>query len=215
MPGWIWQRTTDMVPIVNGWLRRLPVWAVWVLGLIPLALLVSDTLLGQLGIDPVRDIEHRLGRTAVYFLIASLAVTPLLRLSRVNLIRFRRALGLLSFSYASCHVLAWAVLDMGLRWGQVLRDLAKRPYLTIGMAVFVILLVLAATSSNAAIRRLGAARWKTLHRLAYLAAPLAILHWLMAYKLWPAQGLAVGALILVILALRLPGLQPRRKIDAK
>ena len=83
-----------MVQGLNRALRHVPVWAVWLAGLIPLALLVWDTVQGHLGVDPVRDIEHRLGRTAIYFLIATLAVTPLLRITRISLMRFRRALGL-------------------------------------------------------------------------------------------------------------------------
>ena len=190
-------------------MRRIPVAAVWLAGAVPFAVLLWDTLQGQLGVDPIRDIEHRLGRTAVYLLLATLAVTPLLRLFRVNLVRFRRALGLLSFSYAVLHLLAWAVLDMGLLWGQALRDIVKRPYLTIGMGAWVILAILAATSSNRAIRALGP-RWKALHRLVYLAAPLAILHWLMAYKIWPSWALWMGLALAILLALRLPGLRKLR-----
>lgn len=188
-------------------IRRLPTGTVWALGSLPLALLVWDTLAGNLGVDPVRDIEHRLGRTAIYFLVASLCITPILRLARVNLIKFRRPLGLLAASYAGLHLLAWAVLDMGLLWSQMLRDIAKRPYLTIGMGVFVILLVMAATSSNAAIRRLGPVRWRAIHRWAYLAAPLAVFHWLLAYKIWPAKPLVILALVAILLALRLPWLR--------
>ncbi|SHM13147.1 sulfoxide reductase heme-binding subunit YedZ [Paracoccus solventivorans] len=184
-------------------LRRLPTGVVWALGALPLALLVWDTLAGVLGIDPVRDIEHRLGRTAVYFLVASLCVTPLLRLARVNLMKFRRPLGLLAASYAGLHLLAWVVLDMGLRWEQALKDIARRPYLTIGMAALAILLILAATSSNAAIRRLGAHRWGAIHRLVYLAAPLALFHWLLAHKIWPAKPLLILGAVAILLALRL------------
>lgn len=184
-------------------LRRLPTGVVWALGALPLALLVWDTLAGGLGIDPVRDIEHRLGRTAVYFLVASLCVTPLLRLARINLMKFRRPLGLLAASYAGLHLLAWVVLDMGLRWEQALKDIARRPYLTIGMAALAILLILAATSSNAAIRRLGARRWGMIHRLVYLAAPLALFHWLLAHKIWPAKPLLILGAVAILLALRL------------
>jgi len=191
-------------------LRRLPTGAIWALGSLPLALLVWDTLAGNLGVDPVRDIEHRLGRTAIYFLIASLCATPILRLLRVNLVKFRRPLGLLAASYAGLHLLAWAILDMGLLWAQMLRDIAKRPYLTIGMVVLVILLVMAATSSNTAIRRLGPVRWRAIHRWVYLAAPLAVFHWLLAYKIWPAKPLVILALVAVLLTLRLPWLQGRR-----
>ena len=190
-------------------LRRLPTGAVWALGSLPLALLVWDMLAGNLGVDPVRDIEHRLGRTAVYFLLASLCVTPILRIARVNLMKFRRPLGLLAASYAGMHLLAWAILDMGLLWSQMLRDIAKRPYLTIGMAALAILLVLAATSSNAAIRRLGPLRWRALHRWVYLAAPLAVFHWLLAYKIWPAKPVVILAGVAILLALRLPRLQEK------
>lgn len=190
-------------------LRRLPTGVVWTLGALPLSLLVADTLLGNLGVDPVRDIEHRLGRTAVYFLIASLCITPLMRIARINLIKFRRPLGLLSASYAGVHLLAWLVLDMGLLWEQALRDIAKRPYLTIGMAVLTILAVMAATSSNAAIRRLGPVRWRAIHRLVYLAAPLAMFHWLLAYKIWPAKPLVILGLVAILLGLRLVRLPNR------
>lgn len=192
-------------------LRRLPTGVVWALGALPLALLVLDAFAGGLGVDPVRDIEHRLGRTAVYFLIASLCVTPLLRLGRVNLMKFRRPLGLLSASYAGLHLLAWVVLDMGLRWEQALRDIARRPYLTIGMVVLVILAALAATSSNAAIRRLGARRWGVIHRLVYLAAPLALFHWLLAHKIWPAKPLLILGAVAILLGLRLVWARSRRR----
>ena len=192
-------------------LRRLPTGVVWALGALPLALLVRDVFAGGLGVDPVRDIEHRLGRTAVYFLIASLCVTPLLRLGRVNLMKFRRPLGLLSASYAGLHLLAWVVLDMGLRWEQALRDIARRPYLTIGMVVLVILAALAATSSNAAIRRLGARRWGVIHRLVYLAAPLALFHWLLAHKIWPAKPLLILGAVAILLGLRLVWARSRRR----
>lgn len=191
-------------------LRRLPTGVVWALGALPLALLVWDTLGGGLGIDPVRDIEHRLGRTAVYFLVASLCVTPLLRLTRINLMKFRRPLGLLAASYAGLHLLAWVMLDMGLRWEQALKDIARRPYLTIGMAALAILLILATTSSNAAIRRLGARRWGAIHRLVYLAAPLALFHWLLAHKIWPAKPLLILGAVAILLALRLVWTLSRR-----
>lgn len=196
-----------MIADLNRFLRRLPVGAVWLIGLIPLMLLVGDTLTGRLGVDPVRDIEHRLGRTALYLLIASLCITPVLRLTRLNLMRFRRAMGLLCFSYALLHVVAWAVMDMGLLWAQMARDVVKRPYLLFGMAAFVILVLLAMTSNDAAIRRMGAG-WRRLHRLAYAAAPLAAVHWILALKVWESKPLLILTVILLILALRLLRLHP-------
>lgn len=195
---------------VNGWLRRIPVWALWLGGLIPLGLLVWDTLTGGLGIDPIRDIEHRLGRTALYFLIASLAVTPALRITGVSFMRFRRALGLLCFTYAGLHVLAWVVMDMALLWAAMARDVVKRPYLVFGMLAFLMLLLLAVTSNNWSIRRMGALSWRRLHQLAYLAAPLVTLHWIWALKTFPLEpGLWLAA-ILLLLGLRIAVPRPIR-----
>ena len=183
---------------LNDLFRRLPVWAVWAAGLISLALLVWDTFMGGLGIDPIRDIEHRLGRTALYFLIASLCVTPLLRVAGISLMKFRRALGLLAFTYAGLHVLSWLTMDMGFLWAQMGRDIIKRPYLLLGMVGFVILLALAVTSNNASIRRMGGQAWRKLHKLVYLAAPLVALHWILALKVLPVTP---GFWLVVILAL--------------
>ncbi len=194
-----------MIQRLNGWLRRLPVWAVWLGGMIPLALLIWDTLAGGLGVDPVRDIEHRLGRTALYFLLATLAVTPLLRLTRLNLMRFRQALGLICFAYLGCHLLAWVVFDMGFLWAQMLRDIVKRPYLVFGMLAFAMLLALAVTSNRFSIRRMGR-NWRRLHRLIYPAALLAAIHWLWALKVWESWPLMILGAILLLLSLRLPGL---------
>lgn len=189
---------------VNLLLRRVPEWAVWLAGALPLALLVFDTFAGRLGVDPIRDIEHRLGRTALYFLIATLAVTPVRKLFRINATHLRRALGLLSFSYAALHVAAWVVFDMGLLWQQMLRDVVKRPYLIFGMLALVILILLAATSNRFSIRQLGP-NWRKLHKLIYPAAILASLHWLWALKLWTSWPLLCAGTILTLLALRLPG----------
>lgn len=194
---------------LNAQLRRVPEWSVWLLGSIPLALLVADTLSGQLGVDPVREIEHRLGRTALYFLAASLMVTPLLRFGRMNVVRLRRALGLLAFSYAVFHLSAWVVFDMGLLWSQIVKDVIKRPYLLFGMGAFSVLTLLALTSNAASLRRLGGAGWKRLHRLVYVAAPLVVLHWLWALKVWEVKPLLWGAVILGLLAVRAVPRQPR------
>ena len=193
-----------MAQKLNRALRHLPVWAVWLAGLVPLALLVWDTLQGQLGVDPVRDIEHRLGRTAIYFLIATLAVTPLLRLTRVNLMRFRQALGLICFTYLLCHLAAWVVFDMGLLWGQIVKDVVKRPYLIFGMIAFLMLLALAVTSNRWSIRRMGA-NWRRLHRLIYPAAVLAAVHRSWALKVWESWPLMILSVILTLLSLRLLG----------
>ena len=198
---------------INDVLRRLPVWAVWLVGLIPLALLVFDTLTGRVGVDPVAAIEHRLGRTALYFLIGGLAVTPLLRITGVSLMRFRRAIGLLCFTYVVLHVLAWVVIDMGFLWAQMGRDVIKRPYLLFGMIAFVLLLSLAVTSNNLSIRRMGAQAWRRLHQAVYIAAPLVAVHWMWALKTFPVTPMVWMAVILALLGLRIAIPRPlaRRK----
>lgn len=183
---------------LNDALRRVPVWAVWLGGLIPLCLLIWDIFTGGLGVEPVRDVEHRLGRTALYFLIASLAVTPLLRITGINLMKFRRALGLLCFTYAGLHLLSWATMDMALLWSQMAKDVVKRPYLLFGMSALLLLLPLAITSNNMSIRRMGGQAWRNLHKLVYIAAPLVALHWIWALKTFPVTP---GFWLIVILGL--------------
>lgn len=187
-------------------LRRLPNGIVWLLGAIPLALLVWDIFTGGLGIDPVRDIEHRLGRTALYFVIGSLCFTPALRLFRINLVKFRRPVGLVAFSYAALHFATWIVLDMGFLWSQIVADIVKRPYLILGMIALTILTVMAVTSGNRVLRKLGPVRWRRIHRMIYAAAPIAVLHWLISHKIWPVWGITMGTVVL-LLALRVPVIQ--------
>lgn len=188
--------------VVNGWLRALPRWAVWLLGLLPLAWVVWLTLTNGLGVDPVREIEHRLGKIGLWFLIGGLAITPLRRLTGITLLRQRRDIGLLAFLYVLLHLTAWAVLDMGMLWAQAAADLVKRPYLIFGILAFLLMVPLALTSSDRAVRALGA-RWRKLHWLTYPAVGLGVVHYLWQMKVVTGQGwLWLGALI-VLLALRL------------
>ena len=201
-----------MIRRINEVLRRIPVWAVWLVGAIPLGLLILDVLTGGIGVDPVAKIEHRLGETALYFLVGGLAVTPL---TRINLMRFRRAIGLLCFSYAVLHVLAWISMDMGFLWAQMVRDVVKRPYLLFGMAAFILLLILAVTSNNLSIRRLGGAGWRRIHRLVYVAAPLAGLHWIWVKKTLQPTPLFWFCVILGLLLLRVFWTFARREFVRK
>ena len=187
---------------VNALARRVPTWAVYSLGLVPLGLLVWGAIFGGLGVDPVKAIEHRLGELGLQFLLASLAITPLRRVG-LNLLRFRRALGLLSFMYIALHLVAWVWLDMGLRWAEMAADLVKRPYVILGMVGFVVMVPLAATSWNGAIRRMGAAAWGRLHKLAYVAVLAGVLHLVLISKVWTAEILIYAALAVGLLVTRL------------
>jgi sulfoxide reductase heme-binding subunit YedZ len=192
-----------MILRINTYLRRIPVWALWLAALTPGLWVFWRGLNGDLGADPVRALELALGKKGLQLLILSLAVTPLRRFTGVNLMRFRRALGLLAFTYITAHFLAWLLLDMGGFWDQALRDIVKRPYITIGMAALALLAPLAITSNAASIRRLGA-RWRALHKLAYPAALLGAVHYTLIGKTWMAGALIYLGIVLLLLALRLP-----------
>lgn len=185
---------------LNALARRIPVNAVYAAGLLPFLWIIWLTLTDGLGPDPVKAIELRLGELGLQFLVAGLAVTPL-RWAGLNLLRFRRAIGLLAFFYVAMHLTAWVVLDMGLRWSEMAADLVKRWYIIIGMAGFAVMVPLALTSNNASIRRLGAAAWNRLHRLTYVAAVAGALHYLMLVKAWPVEPLLyLGGVILLLAA---------------
>lgn len=188
---------------LNALSRRLPEWAVWLFGAIPFFWLVWGAVANTLGPDPVKAIEHSLGLWALRFLLASLAITPL-RWAGLNLFKHRRPLGLLAFSYAGLHLVAWLGLDMGLRLGQAAEDLVKRPYIIAGMLGLLAMLPLALTSTRAAIRRMGR-NWQRLHRLAYAALALGLLHFALLLKVWTPEVLvyiALGSLLLGLRALR-------------
>jgi len=178
---------------------------VFVLALLPLARMVYLTVTGQL-VEPLEFITHGTGDWALYFLCFTLAVTPLRRLSHWNwLIRLRRMLGLYMFFYASLHFLTFLWFDHFFDLQEMWKDVLKRPFITVGFAAFVLLIPLALTSTNAMVRRLGGKRWQWLHRLVYLVAPLAILHfwWMKAGKHNFAQPILYGTILGVLLLARL------------
>ncbi|MDM8167194.1 protein-methionine-sulfoxide reductase heme-binding subunit MsrQ [Roseovarius sp.] len=193
----------------NSAVRRLPAWTVYVGSVAYAGWVFFQGATGALGPNPVEAIEHAYGEAALYLLIAGLAVTPLRRFAKVNLLKFRRAIGLACFFFVTAHLLTWAVLDVQ-ALDRVWADIVKRPYITVGMAAFVLLLPLAVTSNNVSVRRLGP-KWRQLHRLAYPAAVLGAVHYVMLVKGWQVKPLVMLGIILVLLALRLPGIaKPRR-----
>lgn len=171
--------------------------------LIPLALLVIDAVRGTLGADPIAIALNRLGLLALILLWASLAATPLKTLFGVTWpIRIRQLLGLLAFFYASLHFLLYAVIDQGLNLTAILEDVTKRGFITVGFLAFVLLIPLAVTSPAAMLKRMGAANWKRLHRLAYVVAVLATIHFTWRVKKDFSQPIAYGVVLAVLLALR-------------
>ena len=188
-----------MLAQINQALRRVPTWVIYILGVLPAAWVIFR---GLTAVDPVRAIEWGLGLWAVRLLIAILFITPL-RWVGLNLLRFRRQLGLVAFAYVVLHFTAWLTIDMGLRWGQILPDLYKRWYIIIGMSALLLLIPLAVTSNNASIRRLGAKNWNRLHKLAYLATALGMTHFLMVGKVYTTEVLTYAAILVALLAIRI------------
>ena len=192
----------DLAGRINRLARQVPAWTIYLTGFAWSAWLLWQATTGMLGADPVKGLERGLGKLGLQILVAGLCVTPLRRYLGVNLIKFRRALGLTAFYYIAMHFLTWVVLDMGLLLSQALGDIVKRPYVTIGMAGLVLMIPLAITSNNAMVRRLGAARWQKLHRLTYAAVLLGAVHYIWLVKAWPLQPFLYLAAILALLALR-------------
>lgn len=158
-------------------------------GLLPAALLLADALHDRLGANPIEAITHTTGDWTIWLLLGTLAITPLRRLTGWNdLIRFRRTLGLLAFTYGCLHLLTYVVLDREFLFDPALalaslgEDIAKRPYITVGFTALVLLIPLAVTSTKGWIRRIGGKRWSALHRLVYVAAALGVLHYLWLVK---------------------------------
>ena len=189
-----------MIDRLNTIVRRVPTWVVYIVGLMPVPWFLFQAQTGGLGAEPIKALEKELGLLALQLLVAGLAITPARRYLRLNLIKFRRALGLLAFIYVALHLLVWLVLDVGIL-SQIWADILKRPYITIGMAGFACLLPLAATSNSYSIRKLGA-KWRKLHRLTYLAVVLGAVHFIWLVKGFQIEPLLYMAAILALLALR-------------
>ena len=187
---------------INGVLRRVPAWPLYVLGVIPPAWFLYQGLTGGLGPEPIKALEHKLGELGLQMLIFTLAVTPIRNHLNINLIKFRRAIGLVTFFYIFCHLLVWLVLDVQIL-GQIWADIVKRPYITIGMLGFILMIPIAITSNNLSIRKLGPKSWKRLHQLTYAAAILGGVHFVMLAKGFQIEPLLYLGAILSLLAMRL------------
>lgn len=175
---------------------------VFVLSLVPAAALVYGFFGGNLSANPVDYLTDQTGDWALIFLVASLAVTPVRRLTGWNeLVRLRRTLGLFAFSYAAAHLIVWVTLVSFFDVPTMIEDVTMRPFITVGMATFAILLALAVTSNTASIRRLGR-RWTTLHRLAYLAAIGGVVHFWWLVKADVTRPRRYAVVLAVLLAFR-------------
>lgn len=176
---------------------------VFIVALTPAIWLLLGALSNNLGANPIEAITRSLGEWALRFLLLTLTITPLRRLTGwYRLLGYRRMLGLYSFFYASLHLLSYIVLDQFFYWPEIWADILKRPYITVGMVSFLLLIPLAVTSTKGWMRRLGK-NWKRLHRLVYAIAIGAVLHYYMLVKADTLEPLTYAAVLLLLLLLRI------------
>lgn len=176
------------------------------IALLPFGRLVLFTFTDQLGANPIEFITRNTGDWTLYFLCITLTVTPLRRLSKWNwLIKLRRMIGLFAFFYAALHFTTFLWFDHFFDVSEMLKDVIKRPFITVGFAAFVLLIPLAITSTNGMVKRLGGKRWQWLHRLIYVIASLGILHywWMKAGKHDFEQPIIFGAIVAALLLVRI------------
>lgn len=179
-------------------------YAVFLAALAPFLYGVFLAASGGFGANPIKEATHYTGDWALRLLLVTLALTPLRRITRRNVfVRFRRMLGLYAFFYATLHFGIWLVVDQFFDWGEIVRDIAKRPYITVGFAAFVLLVPLALTSTRAMVARLGT-HWRRLHSAVYLVGTLAVIHFLWLVKADKLEPLIYGSVFVLLLVLRLP-----------
>lgn len=202
-----------MTPVqrLNLGLRRIPPWTLYIVGVLPPVWLFWLGATGGLGFEPIKELEHKLGELALQLMIVVLAIRPLYDRLGINLMAFRRALGLVTFFYVFAHMLVWLVLDVRIL-SEIWADIVKRPYITVGMAALVLMIPLAVSSNNRSLRKLGPKRWRLLHRLTYPAAFLGALHFVMLAKGFQWEPLVYLGVVLLLLGLRLR--VPRRSAVA-
>jgi sulfoxide reductase heme-binding subunit YedZ len=199
-----------LVQLINSGLRKIPTWVLYIFLPIPGISAIMAGLTDNLGPEPIKELEGELGEVAIKLLIIGLAVTPLLHFTRINLLRFRRAIGVVAFGYVAAHFLTWLLLDVQLL-SQIWADILKRPYISVGFVGFMAMVPLAVTSNNWSMRKLGQF-WSVLHRLTYIATILGGLHYIMLVKGFQMEPLVHMAIILAFLALRVP--KWRRSVQA-
>ena len=176
---------------------------VFLVALVPLALLVRAFLTDTLGVNPAETIQLETGRWALKFLLITLAVTPVRRVTRWNIvIQYRRMLGLFAFFYATLHVTSYVAFDLGFAFGAMVGDVLKRPFIALGFTAYLLLVTLAVTSTKGWIRRLGK-KWTLLHRLVYAAAICAVIHFAWKMKVFTGDPVFYAVVLTILLGFRL------------
>ncbi len=190
---------------VNGVLRRVPPWTLYIAGAVYGGWLFYLAATGGLGVEPINTLERLYGEITLQLIVLGLAVTPLRQYLGLNLMPFRRAFGVLAFFFVIAHFLVWAVLDVQ-TWSAIWEDILERPYVTIGMVGFLLLIPLGLTSNNLSVRKLGATAWRKLHKLVYPAAILGAVHYV-----WLAKGFQIEPLVYLFAIVGLLALRSRSR----
>lgn len=192
----------SIVQAINSAIRRVPAWPLYVVLVLPGIWVFYQAVNNKLGADPLKALEFQLGLYALQLLVAVLLITPLRNLFNINLIKFRRSIGLMAFFYVLTHFTVYLWLDQQWVWAAIIKDITKRPYIIIGVLSFLALVPLAITSNNASIKRLGAASWKKLHRLVYFAAIGGSIHYVLLRKTWEQEPILYVLVVLALLGYR-------------
>ncbi|PJI86197.1 sulfoxide reductase heme-binding subunit YedZ [Yoonia maricola] len=197
---------------MNGALRRLPAWTIYIVGAV-YAVWEFWRALNQIGpylVEPINVLERAYGEIALILMVVGLMVTPLRKLTGVNLIKFRRAIGVTAFFFVLAHFLVFAILDVQ-SVSRVWEEVVKRPYVTVGMLSFLMLIPLAVTSNNMSVRKMGAAAWRKMHKLTYPAAILGAVHYLWLVKGFQLEPIIYLVAILGLVAVRYVSLERQKQ----
>ncbi len=186
---------------LNKFFRWLPNWVVYLLAFLWAAWLFYQAATGAMGVEPINALERAYGELALQFIVFGLAITPLRTYAGLNLIKLRRALGVTAFFFVLAHLLVFVILDLQ-SLSRTWTEIVKRPYITIGMLSFLALLPLAVTSNNRSVKRLGAASWRKLHKLTYIAALLGAIHYVWLAKGFQLEPIIYTVVIVLLLLLR-------------
>lgn len=188
---------------------------VWLLCVAPLLILLAQGFTGDLTANPVQYVLHQLGVWALRFLCITLAMSPLVKLAGVTrVMRYRRRIGLWAFAYVTLHLLMYVVVDQELDLGSIWKDIVKRPYITIGMAAFVLLLPLAVTSFNKVRRKMRPRNWQRLHRIVYLIAAMGVAHYYLLVKADHSDPIFYGVIVALLLGARFIPARRRQRAAA-
>ena len=190
----------QLISSINSGVRRLPTWVIYLVCTVPAFRYFWLGFSNQLGPNPITKLEHLLGEFALQLLVFGLLITPLRRFTSISLLKFRRAIGLMAFTYVVLHLLVWVLLDIQIL-SQMMADILKRPYITIGMVAFVGMLPLAVTSNQWFVKKLGR-NWHHLHRFTYIICLLGALHFVMLRKGFQLEPLIYTFAIIILLLLR-------------